>query len=117
MAPTTLTDLAVARNGSYYTIAGCGGDLADWTQGYEKLLKEEGIGTPIEWFTTSGAAVNEFARKARGGEIHPNDQYPLDLVFLLFPLNGLVISKLAFFKLGMQDRWFDDIIANMRVTS
>ena len=42
--------------GSYYTIVGCGGDLEEWKNGYNKLLNEHGIGIPTEWihFTGSG---------------------------------------------------------------
>lgn len=106
---TTLDDLAKAYDGSYYTIEGAGGDLNEWVEGYEGLLAEEGIGKPVEWFTTTGAAVNLYAHPS-----NPNDLYKFDLTFLMFPLDGLDIGKLAIFKIKMQDRWFDDIVQNMR---
>jgi len=100
------TELQKAYEGSYYAILGAGGDLAQWTEGYEGLLAEEGIGKPAEWFQTTGAAVNQFA----GG----SDPFEKDLTILLFPLDGLETGKLAMFKLRMEDRWFDDVVQNMR---
>lgn len=104
---TVLEDLAVAYEGSYYTISGCGGDLSEWTQGYEDLLAKEGIGRPVQWLQTTGAAINLFA-----GQTH--DPYPLDTVVLMFPLTGLNPHTLPIFKIRMEDRWFRDIIDNMR---
>ena len=105
-----LTDLDPAYKGSYYTIPGAGGDLAEWTTGYEDLLAKENIGKPTVWYTTTGAAVNSYA----GEGVAARDQFPSDLTFLLFPLDGLNAGKLAMLKLAMADRWFDDIIDNMR---
>ena len=109
-----ITDLKAAYDGSYYTILGAGGDLNDWVEGYEKFLSEEGIGTPTAWFTTTGGRVNKFARLRVGGELIPCDEFADDLVVLLFPLDGLNIGKLAIFKINMNDRWFDDVIQNMK---
>lgn len=110
-----LEDLNVADKGSFYTICGAGGDLAEWVNGYEDLLEKAGIGKPRKWFRTTGADVNLFAMKKVGGLIRDNDLFQNDLTILLFPLDGIVAGgKLALFKLQMQDRWFDDIIANMR---
>lgn len=106
--PTALLDEAMT--GSWYTIAGCGGDLNAWTAGYEELMAKEGIGKPIAWYWTTGAAINEFA----GSVKNPDQRFGPDLTVLLFPLDGLNVGKLAMFKLAMQDRWFDDIVENMR---
>lgn len=96
-----------ADDGSWYTIIGAGGDLAEWTAGYEAWLAEQNIGKPVAWFTTNGGAVNAYAGQ-------PADPYPSDLTFLLFPLDGLDIGRLAMFKVARGDRWFDDVIANHR---
>lgn len=102
-------DLTKAREGSYYTILGAGGELSEWVEGYEKLMAEQEIGKPAEWFQTTGAAINEFAQPTRD-----RDRFPDDLTVLLFPIDGLNVGKLALFKVGMQDRWFDDVIDNIQ---
>jgi hypothetical protein len=107
-------DLEAAYEGSYYFVAGAGGDLEEWITGYEGLMKEQEIGTPTQWLATNGAAINLFASEKLGGQIVNDDQYPSDLTCLLFPLNDLHVGRLAMFKLQMQDRWFDDVIQNMR---
>ena len=96
-----------AYEGSFYTIAGCGGDLQEWIDGYQKLLDESNIGTPTAWYQLTGQQVNEFAGP---GNTNP---FQDDCMLLAFPLDGLA-GKLAMFKLQMQDRWFDDVIDNMR---
>lgn len=106
-----LESLDVADEGSYYTISGAGGDLQEWMDGYEELLTEADIGKPTKWCQTTGAAVNAYA--SRRGKVAERDQFQSDLVFLLFPLDGLAVGALAIFKLKMMDRWFDDIVANM----
>jgi hypothetical protein len=103
-------DLQKAYEGSYYFIAGAGGDLDEWVTGYNGLLAEEGIGEPKAWFKTTGASVNLYA----GPSLECRDYFQEDLVILLFPLDGLDGGKLALFKLRAQDRWFDDVIDNMR---
>lgn len=108
----TSSDLAAAYEGSYYTIAGAGGDLMEWVNGYEQLLTEQGIGKPTRWISATGAQVNLFAL-SKGGVVHEKDLFKEDLTFLLFPLDGLHPGMLPLFKLGMQDRWFDDVIDNM----
>lgn len=105
----TQKELGRALQGSYYFIAGCGGDLTEWIDGYEKLLKKEGIGKPKQWYVTSGAAVNRFA----GSGLDERNYFKEDLSILMFPLDGLD-GRLAIFKLQMEDRWFDDVIQNMR---
>jgi hypothetical protein len=110
----TITNLKTAYDGSYYTILGAGGDLNDWVEGLTKMLVDENIGTPSAWFTTTGGKVNKFARLRVGGELRYDDEFPDDLVVLMFPLDGLDIGRLAIFKLKMQDRWFDDVIQNMK---
>ena len=95
-----------AYDGSYYTIVGCDGDLNEWTAGYRELLGERGIGKPKEFYTFKGADMNEHYG------LTDNNAYNDDLTFLMFPLDGLVVPKLAYFKLMAQDRWFDDIVDN-----
>ncbi len=98
--------LKKAYDGSYYTIIGAGGNLKHWKEGYQKILTKQCIGTIKEWFTCTGKDMNETY------ELHDTNRYPDDLVFLMFPPDGLNIGKLAVFKLSMGDRWFDDIVDN-----
>ena len=100
------SDLDSAKEGSYYTITGAGGTLAEWTDDYDKMLSEKGIGIPKKWFTFKGKDVNEKYN------LQGDNKFKEDLTFLAFPLTDLDVGKLAMFKLQMQDRWFDDIIAN-----
>lgn len=97
-----------AYNGSYYTIIGCGGDLNDWKNGYNKMLNEQGIGTPTEWIEFTGKDMNEVY-----GLVGDN-AYQDDLHFLSFPLDGLNIGKLAMFRMITGDMWFDDVVDNNR---
>lgn len=113
MTVTRLKDLSKADKGSYYTILGAGGDLQEWVDGLTKMLADEGIGKPTKWFQTTGFDINQYAAKP-DGFLHVDDAFPPDLVVLMFPLDGLDVGKLAIFKLRMQDRWFDDVVANMR---
>lgn len=99
-------DFEKAYRGSYYTILGCGGDIKEWTDGYEKLLKENGIGTPTRWYICNGKDIN---RKFR---LTGDNAFKNDLTCLFFPIQNLNVGKLAIFKLRMGDRWFDDIIDN-----
>ena len=99
-------DLQKAYDGSYYTILGAGGDLIEWIDGYEKMLKKRGIGKPVEWFMCNGKDVNEKF------SLFGDEQFQNDLTILLFPLDGLNVPKLAIFKIKAGDRWFDDIIDN-----
>ena len=114
MRALTSDDLQEAFDGSYYTIVGAGDLLDEWVDGYEKLLEEKEIGKPVEWLTTTGEAVNAFAASHLGGQIQARDRFRPDLPFLLFPLTDLNTGRLAIFKMAMQDRWFDDIVQNMR---
>ena len=122
MGTTTITrldteGLRLADLGSYYTISGCGGDLQEWVNGYTEWLVEAGIGTPTEWFTTTGASVNRYAEHKHGGVLSEGSAFPDDTTFLLFSLNGIgELGRLAIFKITYQDRWFDDIIDNMAVS-
>lgn len=95
-------------NESWYTIIGCGGDLEEWKDGYNKLLNGRGIETPKEWIHFTGKEMNEEY------DLEGNNAYPDDLNFLAFSLEGLDIGKLAIFKLQAQDKWFDDIVDNNR---
>lgn len=110
-----VADLQAAYEGSYYFIAGAGGPLEVWVDGYNGMLAEQNIGKPTEWLQTNGATVNGFATRHHHGEIQLNDQFPGDLTCLLFPLDGLNAGRLPLFKIAMQDRWFDDVIQNMRL--
>lgn len=105
------SDLKMAYENSFYFIAGCAEPIEEWVTGYEGLLAEADIGKPVRWYRTTGAAVNRFA-----GDIpRPHrDYFKEDVTCLLFPLNDLDAGKLAIFKIRMQDRWFDDVIQNMR---
>lgn len=100
-------DLTQAYDGSYYTIAGCGGPLIEWVDGINRILAEEGIGKPVAWYKTKGRDVNAFA-----GET--TDPFQDGITLLMFPLDGLDVGRLAILKLRMGDRWFDDVIDNMR---
>lgn len=111
MDTTTITtvDPQQAYDHSYFTIIGAGGDLTEWVTGVEGLLAEEGIGKPTAWYTTTGAAVNDFAQPEQ-----ERDALQPDLTFLLFPLDGLHAGRLAMFRLRFDAKWFDDMIENMR---
>ncbi|QGZ16654.1 hypothetical protein PBI_DEWDROP_6 [Microbacterium phage Dewdrop] len=114
VAITALTadTIDVAYKNSFYTIAGAGGELSDWIEGYGKLLDEAGIQRPTEWFTTTGGEVNAYFLRT-GRYPHPNDLFRDDLTILMFrPVHP--VGKLALFKVQSGDRWFDDIIDNMK---
>ena len=113
MKTLTSQELSAADAGSYYTILGAGGPLEDWVSAYEKLLEENEVGKPTEWFQTTGASVNLYATRVLRGPIAAGDEFQEDLTILMFPLGGLNVSHLVVFKVIMGDRWFDDIIANM----
>ena len=91
---------------SAYTIVGCGGNLEEWTEGYNKMLEEKGIGTVKHFYRFTGRQVNNYFNLK--GENRFDDK----LTFLAFYNDGLNIGKLAMFKLAMGDRWFDDLIDN-----
>lgn len=109
----TLADLDRAYQGSWYFIAGCGAPLDEWTTGYEDLLAEEEIGKPSAWYQVSGETVNRYAEQG-GNIISYHYAFQSDIACLLFPLDRLHTGRLAIFKILMQDRWFDDVIDNMR---
>lgn len=100
--------LAEAYNHSYYTIVGAGGDLQKWTNGYQELLDQQGIGRISQWYTFKGKDIDSVFG------LEGDDAFKSSLTFLAFPLDGLDVGKLAIFKLRMEDRWFDDIIDNCR---
>lgn len=97
-----------AYEGSYYTILGCGGDLNEWKKGYQELLDKEEIGKITKWVEFTGKDMNEEL------DLTGDDKYQDDLHILAFNLDNLNISKLAMFKIKMGDRWFDDIVDNIR---
>ena len=49
-----------AYSRSYYTIAGCGGNIEEWIQEYTRLLEETGIGTPVCFITFKGLDMNMY---------------------------------------------------------
>lgn len=93
-------------DGSYYTIIGCGGSLQEWVDGYNKLLQENGIGTPRFWVTFTGKDINDYYN------FQGDNRFQDNINFLTFPLEGMNTGKLAMFKLRMEDRWFDDLVDN-----
>lgn len=95
-----------AYRGSYYTIIGCAGDLNEWATGYRELLGDRGIGKPEKFITFKGKDMNEVYL------LTGNNAYANRLTFLMFPLDGLEVSKLAIFRLQAGDKWFDDIVDN-----
>jgi hypothetical protein len=95
---------------SWYFIAGTGGNLLEWINGYEAEMAKDEIGKPLAWYVTTGGAINRYA----GDDLREQDYFKEDLTCLLFPIDGLQTGKLAMFKLRMNDRWFDDVIQNMR---
>lgn len=95
-----------ARGGSWYTILGLS-DVQEFIDGYQGIFDEREIGTPVQWYETTGSALNHYLKPAED-----RDWFEDDLAVLMFPLDGLNVGKLAMVKLMMQDRWFDDIVAN-----
>jgi hypothetical protein len=108
-----ITDLQAAYDGSYYFIAGAGGDLGEWVNGYNAMMREAGIGEPVQWYVTTGDKINDFAFPTGWLSVWP-ECFQSDLRCLMFPLTDLHGGKLPLFKLQAQDRWFDDVIQNMR---
>lgn len=86
----------------YYVILGAGGDIRDWTNGYQEMFDKEGIGRIKEWGTFSGREFN----KAFG----ITDGLGDSLTLLVISLEGLDVGRLALFRLRMQDRWSTDLI-------
>ena len=72
------------------------------------MLDEQNIGTIKEWVEFSGKDMNDYY------ELTNSNRYQDNLHFLAFSLDGLDVSKLAVFKIRMQDRWFDDIVDGNR---
>lgn len=96
-----------AYKGNYYTIIGCGGDLNEWKEGYAKILKDAEIGTIRHWIEFTGADMNNVYG------LTGDNAYQPDLHFLAFRLEkDMNINKLAFLKLRLGDRWFNDIVDN-----
>lgn len=93
-------------DGSAYTILGAGGDINEWIEGYTQLLNKEGIGVPAEFILLTGRDMNFMYDLF--GDVAYND----NLSILVFPLEGLNVTKLAVFRLRMEDYWFDDIVDN-----
>src|SRR5690606_4988942 len=54
--------LQQSLDGSFYTIVGAGGPLEEWIKGYEELFKKNGLEKPSQWFRTTGAEINAFAK-------------------------------------------------------
>lgn len=107
---TEAKDLQELYDGSAYTIAGTGGDINEWITGVTDLLEKDECGTPEKWFQFTGKQVNEFAGRIKSRSAEFQD----DLTFLAFHIDCMHLGRLAMFKLAARDRWFDDIIDNMR---
>lgn len=104
--------LVKAYKGSYYTITGCGGDLKDWREGYNRLIKE-GVDPNFDidkedLFFFSGKDINNWLG------LKGDNRYRDDLTFMTFSYETCSnsIVALAMFKLRMEDRWLDDIVDN-----
>lgn len=95
-------------NGSWYTIIGCGGDLNQWKECYQGLLKERGIGAlDISKFKSfTGKDINDYYN------LKGYKRFEEDLNFLAFPLDGLNVGALTMLKIRMGDKWFGDIVSN-----
>lgn len=104
--------LVDAENGSWFTILGAGGDLSEWVTGITDAMAERDLGRPVRWYQTNGAVVNEYATQKKG-PIVDDDRLPGGTVVLMFPLEGLPISRMAIFRIQYDARWFDDVISNM----
>ena len=91
---------------SAYTITGAGGDLDEWVVGYNEMLVEHGIGTPKHWMFFTGNQMNNVFN------LTGKNRFKSNISFLAFDLDGLNVGKLAMFKLRMNDKWFDDLVAN-----
>ncbi len=102
----TAKDIDLAYDGWFYTILGAGGDLNEWIEGVGGALVKNGIGTPVQWYSTKGKALND------RWDLTGTERFDDDLTILMFALDGLNVGKLAMFKLAMGDRWFTDIIDN-----
>ena len=83
-----------AYQGSHYTILGAGGDLAEWVAGYNKLLAEEGIGTPVCWAQTTGENINNYAA-TRGTVKGLLLDEGRNRIFRIYPLNFLCLCDAA----------------------
>ena len=111
MMDIEVANLREAYDGSFYTILGAGGDLAEWTDGIQKLFDRDGIGTVSRFVRTSGKEINHFAEER--GHVAADNHFQDDLTVLMFPLDGLNGGKLAMFRLMAGDRWFDDLVNKM----
>lgn len=106
--------LSQAYDNSYFTITGAGGSLQDWINGYSELLERRGVSAPIAWFTCKGADVNLYFREL-GLVAQPHDLFQEDVTLLMFnPSDTDNVMGLSLFRMEMRDRWFDDIVDNVR---
>ena len=97
-----------AYKGSYYTIVGVANE-EEYKEGYQKIFNENNIGKVKEWYSFTGKDFNEMYNPKGVNKFRPG------IHFLVFPLDGLDISKLSILKLQMGDRWFDDLVDNSKV--
>lgn len=100
-----------AYNGSYYTAIGCGGNIDEWIEGYDRYIRmsvDDDFDIHKEdVIMFSGADMNSFFG------LTGTNAYDPELKFLAFSYRTCSqIGKLAIFKLSMRDRWFDDIVDN-----
>lgn len=97
-----------AYEGAYYTILGAGGKMQEWYVGYQDLLNRTNVGTIKQWYSTTGKVLNN-RYKLKG-----KNRFKDNLKILMFPLDGLDVSKLAMFRLRVEDHWFNDVIDNSK---
>ena len=96
-----------AYKGSYYTIIGVA-DENEYKEGYQKIFDEQKIGKIKEWYSFTGKEFNDYYEPVGTGRFRDG------VHFLAFPLDGLNVNKLAILKLQLGDRWFDDIVDNLK---
>ena len=104
-------DLRVATEREHYVVLGVD-DPSTWAHGYDVLLRDAEIGEPSCYFLTTGAEINHFAGVMYGS----HRMLPPGLTVMMFPIEGLDVSRLATFRLrqGLRDKWFSDLIASMQ---
>ena len=96
-----------AYKGSYYTIIGVA-DEKEYKEGYQKIFDEQKIGKIKKWYSFTGKEFNDYYEPVG------TDRFRDGVHFLAFPLESLNVNKLAILKLQLGDRWFDDIVNNLK---
>ena len=96
-----------AYTGSYYTIIGVA-DENEQKEGYQKIFDEQKIGKIKKWYSFTGKEFNDYYEPVG------TDRFRDGVHFLAFPLDGLNVNKLAILKLQLGDRWFDDVVDDLK---